>query len=33
MYRYDQEIQKATDEIILAVLEMGRKKELELMQI
>jgi ribosome recycling factor len=33
MYRYDQEIQKATDEIILAVLEMGRKKEEELLQI
>ncbi len=33
MYRFDQEIQKITDEIILAVDEMGRKKEEELMQI
>jgi len=33
MYRLDQEIQKITDEIILAVDEMGRKKERELMQI
>lgn len=33
MYRYDQEIQKITDEIILAVDETGRKKEAELMQI
>lgn len=33
MYRLDQEIQKITDEIILAVDEMGRKKEAELLQI
>ena len=33
MYRKDQEIQKITDEIILAVDEMGSKKEQELMQI
>lgn len=33
MYRTDQEIQKITDEIILAVDEMGRKKETELLQI
>ncbi len=33
MYRADQEIQKITDEIILAVDEMGRKKEEELLQI
>lgn len=33
MYRYDQEIQKITDEIIVAVDEMGRKKEAELLQI
>ena len=33
MYRFDQEIQKATDEIILAVLEIGSKKEEELLQI
>ena len=33
MFRADQEIQKITDEIILAVDEMGRKKEQELMQI
>lgn len=33
MYRYDQEIQKITDEIIVAVDEMGRKKEEELLQI
>jgi len=33
MYRLDQEIQKITDEIILAVDEMGSKKEAELLQI
>ncbi|MBI2613238.1 MAG: ribosome recycling factor [Candidatus Levybacteria bacterium] len=33
MYRTDQDIQKITDEIILAVDEMGRKKEAELLQI
>ena len=33
MYRYDQEIQKITDEIILAVDEMGSKKEQELLRI
>lgn len=33
MYRFDQEIQKITDEIILAVDEIGRKKESELLQI
>ena len=33
MYRKDQEIQKITDEIILAVDEMGSKKEAELLQI
>lgn len=33
MYRTDQEIQKITDEIILAVDEMGSKKESELLQI
>lgn len=33
MYRLDQEIQKITDEIILAIDEMGRKKETELLQI
>ena len=33
MYRKDQEIQKITDEIILAVDEMGSKKEEELLQI
>lgn len=33
MYRLDQDIQKITDEIILAVDEMGRKKEAELLQI
>ena len=33
MFRTDQEIQKVTDEIILAVDEMGRKKETELLQI
>ncbi len=33
MYRLDQEIQKVTDGIILAVDEMGRKKETELLQI
>ena len=33
MYRTDQEIQKITDEIILGVDEMGRKKESELLQI
>lgn len=33
MYRIDQDIQKITDEIILSVDEMGRKKESELMQI
>lgn len=33
MYRADQEIQKITDEIILAVEEIGRKKEAELLQI
>ena len=33
MFRTDQEIQKITDEIILAVDEMGSKKEAELLQI
>ena len=33
MYRFDQEIQKITDEIILVVDETGRKKEAELLQI
>ena len=33
MYRADQEIQKITDEVVLAVLEMGSKKEAELLQI
>lgn len=33
MFRLDKEIQKITDEIILQVDEMGRKKEEELMQI
>ena len=33
MFRLDQEIQKITDEIILAVDEIGRKKEGELLQI
>lgn len=33
MYRTDQEIQKITDEIILAVDEIGGKKEAELLQI
>lgn len=33
MYRLDQEIQKVTDEIILAVDEIGSKKETELTQI
>ena len=33
MYKLDQEIQKITDEIILAVDEMGSKKEAELLQI
>lgn len=33
MYRLDQDIQKITDAIILAVDEMGSKKEQELMQI
>lgn len=33
MYRLDQEIQKITDVIILAVDEVGRKKEAELLQI
>ena len=33
MYRLDQEIQKITDEIILAVDEIGSKKEAELLQI
>lgn len=33
MYGIDQEIQKITDQIMLPVDEMGRKKELELMQI
>lgn len=33
MYRLDQEIQKITDEIMIPVEEMGRKKEEELMQI
>jgi len=33
MYRLDQDIQKITDEVILGVGEMGKKKEGELMQI
>ena len=33
MYRLDQEIQKITDEITLAIDEMGSKKEEELLQI
>ena len=33
MYGIDQEIQKITDQIMLPVDEMGRKKEAELMQI
>lgn len=33
MYRIDQDIQKITDEIMLPVDEMGRRKEQELMQI
>lgn len=33
MYRIEKEIQKVTDEIILAVDNMGKKKEEELMQI
>lgn len=33
MYRMDQEIQKVTDEIMIPVDEMGRRKEEELMQI
>ena len=33
MYRLDQEIQKITDEVILAVDEIGSKKEEELLQI
>ena len=33
MYRLDQEIQKITDEITLAIDEMGRKKEEELLRI
>lgn len=33
MYRIEKEIQKITDEVILSVDEMGRKKEEELMQI
>jgi len=33
MYRADQDIQKITDEVVLAVLEMGSKKEAELLQI
>ncbi len=33
MYRTDQEIQKITDEIMLPVDEIGRKKETELLQI
>lgn len=33
MYRMDQDIQKVTDEIMLPVDEMGRRKEAELMQI
>ena len=33
MYRIDQEIQKITDEIMVPVDEMGRKKEAELLQI
>lgn len=33
MFRTDQEIQKITDEIMLPVDELGRKKEAELMQI
>ncbi|MDO8583401.1 MAG: ribosome recycling factor [bacterium] len=33
MYRLDQDIQKITDEVIVAVDEIGSKKEAELMQI
>jgi len=33
MYRIDQDIQKITDEIMIPVDEMGRKKEVELLQI
>lgn len=33
MYKLDQDIQKITDEVILAVDEMGSKKESELLQI
>lgn len=33
MYRIEKEIQKVTDEIMLLVLEIGRKKEEELLQI
>lgn len=33
MYRMDQDIQKVTDEIMLPVDEMGRRKEAELLQI
>ncbi len=33
MYRLDQEIQKITDEVMIPVDELGRKKEAELMQI
>ncbi len=33
IYRFDQGIQKITDEITLAIDEMGRKKEQELLQI
>ena len=33
MYRIDQEIQKITDEVMLPVDEMGRRKEAELLRI
>jgi ribosome recycling factor len=33
MFRIDEEIQKVTDQVMLPVEEMGRKKEAELMQI
>jgi len=33
MYRIDQDIQKITDEVIMSVDELGKKKEAELMQI
>lgn len=33
MYRIDQDIQKITDEVMIPVDEMGRKKEAELLQI